>query len=151
MYNFRSINPDVDVEEMKKSDSKSKYVHGRCWRITIPLTLETDSDEIDSVNCIWKLMIPMERRFWWNRWFSSWVVELGFALSTRKCFHFFEFFLWFNDEHILIKIANLVKLIIWDYPELYDSMRLSWTAQPSILFVGIQIIWNSQRSQHLHD
>ena len=34
-------NPDVDVEEMKKSDSKSKYVHGRCWRRTIPLRLET--------------------------------------------------------------------------------------------------------------
>ena len=34
-------NPDVDVEEMKKSDSKSKYVHGECWRLTIPLSLET--------------------------------------------------------------------------------------------------------------
>jgi len=32
-------NPDVDVEEMKKSDSKSKYVHGTCRRLTIPLTL----------------------------------------------------------------------------------------------------------------
>ena len=30
-------NPDVDEEEMKKSDSQSKYVHGRCGRITIPL------------------------------------------------------------------------------------------------------------------
>jgi len=38
-------NPDVDVEEMKKSDSKSKYVHGRCWRFTIPLTLETIQTE----------------------------------------------------------------------------------------------------------
>ena len=35
------LNPDVDVEEMKKSDSKSKYVHARCWRITIPLRLDT--------------------------------------------------------------------------------------------------------------
>jgi len=34
-------NPDVDVEEMKKSDSKFKYVHGGCGRLTIPLTLET--------------------------------------------------------------------------------------------------------------
>ena len=27
-------NPDVEVEEMKKSISKSKYVHVRCWRYT---------------------------------------------------------------------------------------------------------------------
>ena len=38
---YWSSNPDVDVEEMKKSDSKSKYVHGRGWRMTIPLTFET--------------------------------------------------------------------------------------------------------------
>ena len=38
-------NPDVDVEEMKKSDSKSKYVHGQCLRWTIPLTLETIETE----------------------------------------------------------------------------------------------------------
>ena len=36
-------NPDVDVNEMKKSDSKSKYVHGKCWRITKPLTLENEN------------------------------------------------------------------------------------------------------------
>ena len=30
-------NPDVGVEEMKKSNSKSKYVHGRCVRLTRPL------------------------------------------------------------------------------------------------------------------
>ena len=38
-------NPDVDVNEMKKSDSKSKYVHGTCWRMTIPFTLETTANE----------------------------------------------------------------------------------------------------------
>ena len=38
-------NPDVDVEEMKKSDSKSKYVHGICVRFTIALTLETIQTE----------------------------------------------------------------------------------------------------------
>ena len=38
--------PDVDVEEMKKSDSKSKYLHGTCARLTMPLTLDsTDSLE----------------------------------------------------------------------------------------------------------
>ena len=41
LKHYRGKNPDVDVEEMKKSDSKSKYVHGRCWRRTIPLRLET--------------------------------------------------------------------------------------------------------------
>jgi len=51
---FVNGNPDVDVEEMKKSDSKSKYVHGRCHRWTISLTLDEadsetsfDSDETD--------------------------------------------------------------------------------------------------------
>ena len=34
-------NPDVPVEEMNKSDSKSKYVHGRCFRWTIHLALES--------------------------------------------------------------------------------------------------------------
>ena len=33
-------NPDVDAEEMKKSDSKSKYVHGQCFRTTTRLALE---------------------------------------------------------------------------------------------------------------
>ena len=33
-------NPDVDVDEMKKSNSKSKYVQGVCWRDTIPLTVK---------------------------------------------------------------------------------------------------------------
>ena len=39
-YYYNGNNPDVDAEEMKKSDSKSKYVHARCWRKTIPLTLQ---------------------------------------------------------------------------------------------------------------
>ena len=50
-YDMLGLNPDVDVEEMKKSDSKSKYVHGRCLRKKIPLNLSTeesdDSDETD--------------------------------------------------------------------------------------------------------
>ena len=47
-------NPDVDVEEMNKSDSKSKYVHGRCWRYTIPLTLETMETEDKTKNALRK-------------------------------------------------------------------------------------------------
>ena len=38
-YGFIGRNPDVNLEEMKKSDSKSKYVHGRCVRKTMHLTL----------------------------------------------------------------------------------------------------------------
>ena len=44
-YESKGLNPDVDVEEMKKSDSKSKYVHGFCRRRTFPLTLETSQFE----------------------------------------------------------------------------------------------------------
>ena len=38
---YEELNPDVDPEEMKKSDSRSKYVHGRCWRSTIHLALKS--------------------------------------------------------------------------------------------------------------
>ena len=38
-YNFRA---DVDVAEMKKSDSKDKYVHSRCEWKTVFLTLESE-------------------------------------------------------------------------------------------------------------
>ena len=42
LVHFIGKNPDVDVEEMKKSDSNSKYVHGRCTRLTTSLTLEIE-------------------------------------------------------------------------------------------------------------
>ena len=50
-YSSGKIN-DADVEEMKKSDSKSKYVHGTCARYTIPLILETtaNEDELKDIN-----------------------------------------------------------------------------------------------------
>ena len=38
-YHHVGGNPDIDLNEMKKSDSKSKYIHGSCWRETIHLTL----------------------------------------------------------------------------------------------------------------
>ena len=38
---YDGFNPDVDAEEMKKSDSSSKFVHGRCYRWTTLLTLES--------------------------------------------------------------------------------------------------------------
>ena len=43
-YSDGKIN-DADVEELKKTDSKSIYVHGTCWRQTITLTLETNTNE----------------------------------------------------------------------------------------------------------
>ena len=36
-------NPDVDPGEMKRSDSRSKYVHGQCLRETIHLTIESNT------------------------------------------------------------------------------------------------------------
>ena len=33
---------DVNIEEMKKSNSKSKYIHCYCHRITIPLKLKSN-------------------------------------------------------------------------------------------------------------
>ena len=39
-YHYDGVDPDVDPEEMKKSDSKSKYVHGTCVRRTFSLTVE---------------------------------------------------------------------------------------------------------------
>ena len=38
-------NPDVDPKEMALSDSKSKFVHNYCWRITYPLKLESSNCE----------------------------------------------------------------------------------------------------------
>ena len=51
-YHFLGLNHDIDVEEMEKSDSKSKYVHGWCRRRTIPLTLATSQieDEMEIEN-----------------------------------------------------------------------------------------------------
>ena len=39
MYYVDGDNPDVSAKQMKKSDSKSKYVHARCRRLTYSLTL----------------------------------------------------------------------------------------------------------------
>ena len=38
-------NPNVDVEETKKSNSKSNYVPGRCSRLTIPSILEATAND----------------------------------------------------------------------------------------------------------
>ena len=47
---FYGNNPDVDAEEMKKSDSRSKFVHGRCYRWTIPLALESNQKQATDDN-----------------------------------------------------------------------------------------------------
>ena len=41
----RGGNPDVDPKEMALSDSKSKFVHNYCWRMTYPLKLESTNCE----------------------------------------------------------------------------------------------------------
>ena len=38
---------DVRVEEMNKSDSKDKYVHCRCKRMTDYLTLESEQNSFE--------------------------------------------------------------------------------------------------------
>ena len=49
---FFGRNPDVDVEEMKKSDSKSKYVHVNCVRWTIHLSLRTiETEKTQDIRC----------------------------------------------------------------------------------------------------
>ena len=40
LHCFGGANPDVDEVEMNESDSKSKYVHGLCHRLTMPLKLQ---------------------------------------------------------------------------------------------------------------
>ena len=47
---YRKDNADVDEDEMKKSDSKDKYVHGRCYRWTKVLNLDQTSSESTITN-----------------------------------------------------------------------------------------------------
>ena len=42
MLSYTRDNADVDVKEMKKSDSKDKFVHSVCFRETLHLTLESN-------------------------------------------------------------------------------------------------------------
>ena len=48
---YRLRNPDVDDLEMQKSDSKSKYVHVRCWRGTHHLNIETSENSDQLCKC----------------------------------------------------------------------------------------------------
>ena len=50
LYHLLGQNPDVDAEEMEKSESKSKFVQGACWRWTIPLTLESNPKQATDKN-----------------------------------------------------------------------------------------------------
>ena len=45
-YNLIGRNPDVGEVEMNESDSKSKFVHGACYRQTIPLKLQNKKSRI---------------------------------------------------------------------------------------------------------
>ena len=45
MITYHNLNPDVDPEEMKKSDSKDKYVHSTCFRGSMVLNLDDTSSE----------------------------------------------------------------------------------------------------------
>jgi len=56
---FMSSDPDVHVEEMKRSDSKSKFVHASCFRITMLLNLE----DIDAENKTENLNPKRKRKY----------------------------------------------------------------------------------------
>ena len=47
MTYWRGLGADVDVEEMKKSDSKDKYVHSDCQRSTLHLSLESEQTSFE--------------------------------------------------------------------------------------------------------
>ena len=48
--NFFGRNPDVAADEMKRSDSRSKYVHCYCWRGTQLLTLKPNPNQATDKN-----------------------------------------------------------------------------------------------------
>ena len=47
-HQIRHASPDVDQEEMKKSDSKDKYVHCKCLRKTIYFNLNIDEKSAET-------------------------------------------------------------------------------------------------------
>ena len=52
------LNADVDVEEMKKSDSKDKYVKCICQRKTVYLTQEWDNtNQIPKIGHLFYLLV----------------------------------------------------------------------------------------------
>ena len=51
-WHYSGANPDVDPEELKKSDSKAKFVHGRCYRYTTILSLPNKKKTINCCNTI---------------------------------------------------------------------------------------------------
>ena len=44
---YRGKNPDVTIKEMKRSDSKSKYVYGQCYRCTTPLKVNKNLKAVE--------------------------------------------------------------------------------------------------------
>ena len=65
MSYLRIFNADVDVEEMKQSDSKDKYVHCICERKTVHLSLESKEydlceDELEALLFIQMLQKKVE-------------------------------------------------------------------------------------------
>ena len=47
-HSVRQINPDVDVDEMKRSNSSSKFVHVFCFRKTEPLKVALKRKNVDN-------------------------------------------------------------------------------------------------------
>ena len=53
-------NPDVENEEMKRSNSKDKYLHAECWRWVIPLNVDLKIMQ-ENINASEKNYRKMER------------------------------------------------------------------------------------------
>ena len=53
-------NPDVQNEEMKRSNSKDKYLHAECWRWVIPLNVDLKIMQ-ENINASEKNYRKMER------------------------------------------------------------------------------------------
>ena len=49
MMSYSWVNADVPVKEMKKSDSKDKYVHSHCERVTEYLSLESEKTSSEDI------------------------------------------------------------------------------------------------------
>ena len=77
---FRGGNPDVDPEEMKKSDSKDKFVYSSCWRRTKCLTLPSSEIQAEETD-ISKFLANMEKEM------KSWSPEDWKRINTRPSYN----------------------------------------------------------------
>ena len=74
-------NPDVDPEEMKKSDSKDKFVYSSCWRRTKCLTIVSAKPKVEEID-ISKMLAEAEAEL------ASWTPEDYERVNRRPRYPF---------------------------------------------------------------